>query len=126
MGWIAESGDWIMIASGVLTATMVQAAFMPRQATDSMFGETLEGPLAEIIVRNWGVLVTLVGLSLIYGGWTSSMQGPILIIAGVSKVTFIALVLGGGRRYLRRPAGFAAAADAVFVMLFAAILFTPG
>jgi hypothetical protein len=122
MDWIARGADWIMIASGILTATMVQAAIAPRAAMISLFGEALEGPLADLVVRNWGILITLVGLALVYGGWTGTSQVPILLGAGASKIAFIALVLAHGRRYLRRQAGIAIGVDAVFVVLYAAIL----
>ena len=36
-------------------------------ALNSTFSETLNGPLAEIVVRNWGVLIAIVGAMLIYG-----------------------------------------------------------
>jgi len=44
---------WIMLVSGILTSTMLYAAVAPQAALRSTFGETLQGPLAEIIVRNW-------------------------------------------------------------------------
>ncbi|WP_210249651.1 hypothetical protein [Neomesorhizobium albiziae] len=113
-----------MIASGLITASMVQAVFAPRAALQSMFGEAIEGPLAEIVVRNWGVLITLVGIALIYGGISSSHTVPILLFAGASKLAFIALVLAQGRRYLSQRAGVAIAIDAVFVLLFGLILFS--
>jgi hypothetical protein len=57
MLWIIANIRWIMIASGVLTATMIYAAIAPEAALHSTFGETLDGPLAEIVVRNWGALI---------------------------------------------------------------------
>lgn len=114
--------NWIMIVSGLLTCTMVQGAIAPRAALRSMFGETLEGPLAEVIVRNWAALITLVGLCLVYAGWTSTLTVPVLVVAGVSKLVFILLVLSQGRRFLSRRAGFAVLIDAVFVVLFALVL----
>ncbi len=39
-------------------------AISPEAALSSNFGETLDGPLAEIIVRNWGALIALVGIIL--------------------------------------------------------------
>lgn len=122
MEMIAQAGDWIMIASGLLTATMLRAAVDPRGALQSMFGASLDGPLAEIIVRNWGLLIGLVGLMLIYGGWTSSHQEPILVVAGASKLAFIGLVLSFGRRFLGPSLMVPIALDAVFVLLFAIIL----
>jgi len=61
MSWIVDRIKWIMIVSGALTCTMIYAAFAPEAALHSTFGRTLEGPVAEIVVRNWGALITLVG-----------------------------------------------------------------
>ena len=118
----AQAADWIMIVGGLLTATMVQAAIAPRFALRSMFGEELTGTLAEILVRNWGVLVTLIGLTLIYGGATASHRSLILAVAIASKIAFILLVLALGRSYLRRPVGLALGVDAVLALLFTLIL----
>lgn len=117
-GWV----EWIMIVSGLLTITMVRAAISPRATLESMFGASIEGPLAEILVRNWGVLVTLVGVALVYGGWFSVSQVPILIVAGASKLAFVGLVLIHGRAYLGKPVGQAVAVDSVFVLLFLLIV----
>jgi hypothetical protein len=59
MDWLVARMKWIMLVSGALTCTMVYAAIAPQAALRSTFGESLEGPLAEIIVRNWGGLVIL-------------------------------------------------------------------
>ena len=42
-----------------------------------------------------------------------------LIVAGASKVIFIALVLSEGARYLSHAAGIAVTIDSVMVVLFA-------
>ena len=55
-----------MLVSGTLTCSMVYAALSPQAALLSTFGETLEGPVALIVVRNWGVLIALIGLMFIY------------------------------------------------------------
>ena len=52
MNWITVNMKWIMIVSGALTCTMFYAAIAPQAALRSTFGESLEGPLAEIVVRN--------------------------------------------------------------------------
>jgi hypothetical protein len=122
MAFVAGYADWIMIVSGLITATMIHAALRPKAALQSMFGESLDGPLAEIVVRNWGALIALVGAALIYGGATSTLQGPILVAAGASKLVFIGLVLAYGRKYLTGMAGISVAIDAVFVLLYAIIL----
>ena len=65
MNFIAAYIKWIMLVSGALTCTMVYAAIAPQAALRATFGETLQGPLAEIVVRNWGALITLMGAMLI-------------------------------------------------------------
>ena len=67
MPWLERSIRWIMLVSGIVTCTMIQAAIAPSAALMTSFGETIDGPLANIIVRNWGVLIALVGAMLIYG-----------------------------------------------------------
>ena len=116
--WIVHYMRWIMLVSGVLTATMVQAAITPNAALQSNFGETVSGPLAHLVVRNWGALIALVGGMLIYGAFNPIQRPLILIVAGGSKVVFIALVLSEGARYLSYQAGVAIAIDAGMVVLF--------
>ena len=118
MNLIIANIKWIMLVSGVLTCTMLYFAIAPRAALRATFGETLEGPLAELVVRNWGALVVLVGGMLIYGAYDQPSRAVILIIAGLSKLVFIGLVLGQGKRYLRYQAGFAVVLDLVTVALF--------
>ncbi|CAN1209612.1 DUF2127 domain-containing protein [Tumidithrix helvetica PCC 7403] len=117
MNWIAAKIKWIMLLSGAITCTMVYAAIAPQAALQSMFGQTLEGSLAEIVVRNWGALITLVGAMLIYGAYNSSSRTLILTVAVVSKLIFIGLVLTHGRQYLGHV-GIAIAIDLLIVVLF--------
>ena len=100
-----RSIKWIMLVSGVLTCTMVYAAIAPRAMLQSTFGESLEGPLADLVVRNWGALIFIVGAMLIYGAFTPPVRPLVLIVAAASKSIFIALVLSHGGRYRAgRPA----------------------
>ncbi len=124
--WIVHYMRWIMLVSGVLTATMVQAAFAPDAALQSNFGETVSGPLAHLIARNWGALIALIGGMLIYGAFYPLQRFVVLIVAGVSKMFFIALVLSEGPRYLNRPVGIAVAIDSVMVVLFGWYLVAAG
>ena len=110
---------WIMIVAGLLTSTMIYAAIAPEAALTSTFGETLNGPLAQIVVRSWGALIAIVWTMLIYGAFDPPTRSLVLIVAAASKAIFIALVLSEGGRYLGRQAGVAVAVDAVMVVLFA-------
>nr|WP_315493317.1 hypothetical protein [uncultured Rhodoferax sp.] len=121
MQWIAKPLKWIMLVSGVLTCTMLYAAIDPQGALRQTFGTTLEGPLADIVVRNWGVLITLVGALLIYGAYRPASRPLVLVVAIVSKLAFIGLVLVYGQAYLG-TAGLAIGFDLVVVGLFIAAL----
>lgn len=122
MQWIVTRIKWIMLVSGVLTCTMVYAAIAPQAALQGSFGETLEGPLADIIVRNWGALTALIGAMLIYGAYDPPGRRLILAVAGTSKLVFIGLVLSLGQQYLGQQVAISVAVDSVMVLLFAAYL----
>ena len=121
MNWIVGKMKWIMLLAGVLTCTMLYAAVAPQAALRATFGETLEGPLAEIVVRNWGALITLVGAMLIYSAFNPASRPLVLTVAGISKLVFIGLVLAQGAKYLG-TAGVALAIDLALVTLFALYL----
>ena len=121
MNWIVGKMKWIMLLAGVLTCTMLYAAVAPQAALRATFGETLEGPLAEIVVRNWGALITLVGAMLIYGAFNPASRPLVLTVAGISKLVFIGLVLAQGSKYLGTT-GVALGIDLVIVTLFALYL----
>jgi hypothetical protein len=123
MTWLIAKMKWVMLVSGALTLTMVQAAIAPNSALRGTFGETLEGPLAEIVVRNWGALIALVGAMLIYGAFKPHVRELVLVVAGLSKIIFITLILTFGTQYLGHQAGVAIAVDSVMVLLFIAYLF---
>jgi hypothetical protein len=118
MLWIVRSMKWIMLVSGALTTTMLYAALDPEAALHSNFGEALHGPLAQVVVRNWGALIGLVGLMLMYGAFNAAARPLILTVAGASKLVFITLVLSHGERYLGQQVAVAVAVDLVMVLLY--------
>ena len=126
MNFIIDKIKWIMLVSGALTCTMIYAAIAPQAALQGTFGETLQGPLAEIVVRNWGVLITVMGAMLIYGAFHPESRTLVLTVAGFTKLVFIVLVLAQGSRYLGKQAGIAVVIDAVWVVLFALYLAVSG
>ena len=122
MLWIVANIHRIMIVSGVLTMTMVYAAIAPEAALRSTFGDSLEGPVADVVVRNWGALIALMGAMLIYGARKPAVRSFSLIVAGASKAIFGALVLSHGERFLGYQAGIAVAVDLLWVAVFASYL----
>jgi len=122
MSWIVDKIKWIMLVSGALTCTMLYAAVAPQAALHSTFGHTLDGPVAEIVVRNWGALITLVGVMLIYGAYKPASRPLIVTVAGVSKLIFIGLVIAQGSHFLGQQVVVAAAIDLIEVILFTVYL----
>ena len=123
MNWIVASMKWIMLVSGALTCTMLYAAIAPQTALRGTFGDILQGPVAEIVVRNWGALIGLVGAMVIYGAFNTAARPLVLTVAGLSKLTFITLIMVHGRPFLGQQAGIAVVSDVIQVALFAGYLF---
>jgi len=115
MNIINKNIKWIMLISGFLTFTMVFAAIFPQLALRSMFDSNLEGPLAEVIVRNWGALIALIGGMLIYGAFKNEVRNLVLSIAALSKVIFIVLVITNG---FAAKLFFAITFDAILIVIF--------
>lgn len=111
----------LMVVAGLLTLTMLYAAVSPSAAVRSYFGESAEGAMASIVVPNWGILIGLMGALLIYGAFHAPSRKLALVVAGASKIAFIALILTQGQAYL---AGLQTAVivDSVMVVLFAIYL----
>ena len=122
MNLIVANIKWIMLVSGLLTCTLFYAAIAPQAALRSMFGESLDGQLAEIIVRNWGALLTLVGALQVYGAFNSISRLLIVIVSSISKLVFVTLVLVYGRSFLSYQAGTAITIDLIIVILFVCYL----
>ncbi len=122
MAWIVAHIHHIMLVSGILTLTMMYAVVAPDAALRSTFGEGLSGPVADVVVRNWGALIGLMGAMLIYGARRPTVRRLTLIVAGASKAIFVALVLSHGGRFLGYQAGIAVVVDLLWVVVFAAYL----
>jgi hypothetical protein len=113
---------WIMLVSGILTSTMIYAAIAPAASLRATFGAALEGPVADVVVRNWGALVALVGGMLVYGAYRPAVRPLVLTVAAASKIVFIALVLAHGTLFLGYQAGTAVLIDSAMVIIFAGYL----
>ena len=118
MAWVERVMKWLMLVAGLVTFTGVYALVAPRDALQHTFGESLEGPIAEILVRNWGALVALIGVMLIYGAFRREARTLVLSVAAASKITYITLVLTHGKAYLDEPVGASIAVDLVLAVLF--------
>jgi hypothetical protein len=111
----------VMAASGLLTLTMLYAAFAP--AACGAVHLRRNDPTARLpqsIVPNWGVLIGLMGALLIYGALHApSRKLALLSSPALARVAFVALILAQGERYLS-GLGAVIIVDSVMVVLFAA------
>ena len=122
MGFFVSNFKWLMLVSGLLTCTMFLGLVSPQSSLQSNFGESMQGPLSEILVRNWSALIGLTGIMLVYGAFVAPVRRFALVIAGLSKTVFITLVLCYGKQYLGFGAGTAVIADSIMIVLFIAYL----
>ena len=122
MRFFVDNFKWLMLISGLLTCSMFAGLISPSFSVQSNFGESMPGPPSEIIVRNWGALIGLIGVMLVYGSFVEPVRRFVLVIAAASKAIFIGLVLIYGKQYLGFGAGTAVVADAMMIVLFAAYL----
>jgi hypothetical protein len=98
---INKSIKWIMIIAGAITCSMIFAAIAPEAALMNTFGASIQqGPLVDIVVRSWGVLITLMGLMLIYGAYRPQYRSLVLTVSAASKLAFVLLILVYGADYM--------------------------
>lgn len=121
---ISRNIKWIMLVAGIATTTMIYAVVSPQAALTSTFGESISGPIANIVVRNWGALITLIGLMLIYAAFNPASRKLVALVAASSKLVWCALVVFLGSQYLDRAAlviGF----DFAVAVILLIYVFTP-
>ena len=124
MSWLESKIKWIMLVGGVITMSTLYAFVAPSAALTSLFGESIEGPVANVVVRNWGFLIATVGALLIYGAFRPAARPVALTVAIVTKLVFIGLVLAGPRSFLQHQAGIGVVVDSVLVLIFAICLWS--
>lgn len=120
MAILVDNMQWVLLVSGLLTFSMVQAVFAPRATVRAYFGEAPASAQFDLIVRNWGMLIAAGGALLVWASFEPGVRLAAIVLAGVTKVAFIALMLGSG--VMKRQAWVALVADSLMVALFAAYL----
>ena len=117
MNFIHQHIRTLMLISGALTCTMLYAAFNPQAALLATFGESLNGPIAEVVVRSWGVLIA--------GALHPPLRAAALLVAATSKFAYVALVLGFAAHTAGAALLLSIALDAALVLAFGAFLLLP-
>ncbi len=120
MGVLVDNIQWVLLAAGLLTASMIQATIAPRATVRTYFGDAPHSPQFDLVVRNWGMLITAAGALLIWASFEPGVRLAAIALAIVTKTAFIALMLGSG--VMRRQAWVALVVDTIMVALFATYL----
>ncbi|WP_418141666.1 hypothetical protein NUW46_06340 [Marinobacter sp. MA] len=104
MEFVKRNFKWVMLVSGLLTATMFYGLVAPQAALESMFGASFDGGLQSIIVRSWSALVGLIGIILIYGALVERHRVFSAAMGALSKTIFVLLVMVYGQEFLGQAA----------------------
>ena len=120
MGILVDNIQWMLLAAGLLTCSTIQATVAPRATVRTYFGEAPDSPQFDLVVRNWGRLITAAGALLIWASFAPDVRLAAIALAIVTKTAFIALMLGSG--VMKRQAWVALVVDSIMVFLFAAYL----
>ena len=126
MTWLIDNIHIVLIVSGLLTITMLQFAIAPTRALKSTYGEVLEGPLVDLVVRGWGFLIALVGAMLLWAAFHPETRTLVAGVAIASKLFYIGALLAHRKRFLKGFAAVTAGVDGGMVVLLAAWLVTAG
>ncbi|WP_426029030.1 DUF4345 family protein [Brevundimonas sp. TWP2-3-4b2] len=89
MNIVVENIQAILVVCGLLTASMLQFTLMPRRAARSVFGETVDGPMADVAVRGWGLLIALTGFMLLWAAFHPETRTLAIGVALISKVFYM-------------------------------------
>lgn len=120
MNWIVEHYQNILVVSGLLTLTMLQFVFAPTRSQRSTYGEALEGPLADVVVRGWGLLIGLTGAMLVWAAFHPETRQLAVGVAVISKVFYMGSLAAKGGRFLKGFSGVTVLVDAVMIVLLVA------
>jgi hypothetical protein len=122
MTWLIDNIHILLIVSGLVTITMLQFAIAPTRSLKSTYGETLEGPLVDLVVRGWGFLIALVGAMLLWAAFHPETRTLAVGAAIASKLFYVGALLAHRKRFLKGFAAVTAGVDVVMVVLLAAWL----
>jgi hypothetical protein len=126
MTWLIDNIHVVLIVSGLLTITMLQVAIAPARALKSTYGEVLEGPLVDLVVRGWGFLIALIGAMLLWAAFHPETRTLAVGAAIASKLFYVSALVAHRKRFLKGFAAVTAGVDVVMVVLLTAWLVTAG
>lgn len=120
MQLIINNMKWILVFIGIVTCSMALVVVSPSNGLVNTFGASYAGldhPLAQVVTRSWGMLITLTGGMLIYAAFNTHVRRFAMVVASISKACFVTLVLVYAGDYMDK------AIIAVVFDIFAVLVF---
>ena len=75
----------ILLVTGIVTATMIEAFFAPGLVLAQLFVEPPTDAVSLAVTRHWGVLVFCFGVLLLYAAYRRDTRKPVLIVTILEK-----------------------------------------
>ncbi len=119
MNLVVDNIQAILVVCGLLTASMLQFTLMPGQAARSVFGETVDGAMADVAVRGWGLLIALTGGMLVWAAFHPETRTLAIGVALISKVFYMGQLIARRGRFLKGMAGMTVILDLIMAALLA-------
>lgn len=119
MTWVVENIQAILVVCGLVTASMLQFTLMPRRAARSFFGETVDGPIADVAVRGWGLLIALTGGMMLWAAFHPETRTLAIGVTLISKGFYMGQLITKGGRFLQGMAGVSVLLDVIMAALLA-------
>ena len=119
---LASSIEWILVASGIITAGAALAALLFPQRFLRL-GFCVESPMSSLVffVRHWGVLILAVAGLIVYSAYAPIVRAPVLAAAAIEKFAIGLLTFFGP---VKRTTAMTAIAfgDSAFAILYVSYL----
>jgi len=119
---LASSIEWILVASGIITAGAGLAALLFPHLFLRL-GSGVESPITPLVffVRHWGVLIFAIGALIVYSAYHPTVRAPVLAAAAIEKFAIGLLTFFGP---MKRTTAMTAIAvgDGAFAILYVAYL----
>jgi|SRR6516164_6593148 hypothetical protein len=112
----------VLIVSGAATAGIIALAVAPRQVCYAIFRFELVDWLSNFLARYVGLLVFLIGSLIVYSAFHPEIRRPVLIAAIIEKTFFVACIVSLRPERRTTLALVAAAADALFALIYCAYI----
>ena len=111
MTWIVDHIQILLVVFGLATSSMLLVAVAPSTAQRLMFGEAAQGPIADVMVRGWGLLIALTGGMMLWAAAHPETRTLAIGATLISKLFFMGQMVAGGRRFLKGLSGLALVLD---------------